>query len=413
MEEPAVRPFENIRVIDLTHVLSGPFCTYQLALLGADVIKLEAPGLGDYMRRRGSDDHLRRRLMGDHFLSQNANKRSLAVDLKDPRGAEVARRLAAGADVVVENFRAGVTERLGLGYERLAADNSELVYLSLTAYGQGGPEASRGAYDNVVQAAAGMMSVTGIDSSGPLKTGTPVLDYASGTMAAFAIAAALFQRQRTGRGQYIDLAMQDTAIMLMSTAVMNWLHGNASPKPHGNDHALAAASCYEAADGELIMLGCCTQTQFDRLCTLIGRDDLAADPRFADVNRQDPHRDTLAVELAAVMCTRTAAEWERLLADQVPAARVRDLDESLASEQVRRRGVLQTAPAVPEAGADVMVPAAAFAFAHDGPAVDRPPPLLGEHSMDVLAEAGIDETEAAALVRDGVVAAWSPEVGLP
>ena len=132
MEEPAVRPFENIRVIDLTHVLSGPFCTYQLALLGADVIKLEAPGLGDYLRRRGSDDHLRRRLMGDHSLSQNANKRSLAVDLKDPRGAEVARRLAAGADVVVENFRAGVTERLGLGYERLAADNSELVYLSLT-----------------------------------------------------------------------------------------------------------------------------------------------------------------------------------------------------------------------------------------------------------------------------------------
>jgi len=133
MEEPAVRPFENIRVIDLTHVLSGPFCTYQLALLGADVIKLEAPGLGDYMRRRGSDDHLRRRLMGNHFLSQNANKHSLAVDLKDPRGA----------DVVVENFRAGVAERLGLGYERLAADNPELVYLSLTAYGQGGPEASR------------------------------------------------------------------------------------------------------------------------------------------------------------------------------------------------------------------------------------------------------------------------------
>jgi crotonobetainyl-CoA:carnitine CoA-transferase CaiB-like acyl-CoA transferase len=413
MEGRTVSPFEGVRIIDLTHVLSGPFCTYQLALLGADVIKLEQPGLGDYMRRRGSDDHLRRRLMGDHFLAQNANKRSLAVDLKDPRGAEVARRLASGADVLAENFRAGVAERLGLGYDRLAADNPKLVYLSLTAYGSDGPESARGAYDNVVQAAAGMMAATGLGDSGPLKTGTPVLDFASGTMAAFAVAAALFQRQRTGRGQFIDLAMQDTAILLMGTSVMNWLHGGIPPKRHGNDHALAAASCYEAADGEMIMLGCCTQSQFERLCTLIGRDDLAADPRFADVNLQDPYRDPLAAEIGAVMRTRTADEWERHLADEVPAARVRGLDEALGSEQVRGRRVLQTLAAVPEVDADVTVPAAAFSFAHDGPVAARSPPLLGEHSFEVLAEAGYDDSEIAALERAGVVAGWSPELGLP
>lgn len=398
-----MQPFTGIRVIDLTHVLSGPFCTYQMALLGADVVKVEEPVHGDYMRRRGSDDGLRRRHMGDHFLSQNANKRSLAVDLRDPRGAELVRRLAADAEVVAENFRPGVAARFGLGYDQLSADNPKLVYLSLSAYGGTGPAAGRGAYDNVIQAAAGMMGGTGTADTGPLKTGTPVLDFASGTMAAFAVSAALFQRAQTGRGQHIDLAMQDTAVMLMGTAVMNVLHGGKAHRPHGNDHALAAASCYEAADGELIMLGCCTQAQFERLCRLIGRDDLLADPRFADVNTQDPHRDALVAELAAVMRTRSAAAWEDSLAEAVPAARVGTLKDALTSDQIAGRNVLQTLPPVPGIDGDMVVPGAAFAFAHGGPRVDRPPPRLGEHTMEILAEAGVDADRLAALRRDGVI----------
>ncbi len=399
-----MRPFEDVRIVDLTHVLSGPFCTYQLALLGADVIKIEEPVHGDYMRRRGSDNRLRERHMGDHFLSQNANKRSLAIDLKDPRGASLVRRLAVDADVLTENFRPGVAAGLGLSYEDLSADNPGLIYLSLTAYGGGGPQSGRGAYDNVVQAAAGMMSGTGVPGSGPLKTGTPVLDYASGAMAAFAVASALFQRTHTNRGQFIDMSMQDTAILLMGTAVMNELHGGKTHKPHGNDHALAAASCYEASDGELIMLGCCTQTQFEQLCRLLDRDDLAADPRFRDVNRQDTYRDELVAELAAVMRTRTAREWEASLADTVPAARVCTLRETLTSEHLEGRGVLQKLPVTAGVGAGITVPAAAFSFAEDGPRIDRSPPVLGEHSKDILMEAGLNEADIATLVRDGVVA---------
>ena len=190
----------------------------------------------------------------------------------------------------------------------------------------------------------------------------------------------------------------------MGTAVMNELHGGKTHKPHGNDHALAAASCYEASDGELIMLGCCTQTQFEQLCRLLDRDDLAADPRFRDVNRQDTYRDELVAELAAVMRTRTAREWEASLADTVPAARVCTLRETLTSEHLEGRGVLQKLPVTAGVGAGITVPAAAFSFAEDGPRIDRSPPVLGEHSKDILMEAGLNEADIATLVRDGVVA---------
>lgn len=399
-----MQPFAGIRIVDLSHVLSGPFCTYQLALLGADVIKIEEPRHGDYMRRRGSDSALRARHLGDHFLSQNANKRSIAVNIKTPKGAALVRKLARTADVLTENFRPGVTDRLELGYDRLSADNPKLIYMSLSAYGRNGPMGDRGGYDNVVQAAAGMMAGTGDPGRGPLKTGTPVLDFASGTMAAFAVAAALFQRTQTGKGQFIDLAMQDTAVLLMGTAIMNVLHGGKAHLPHGNDHALAAASCYQASDGELIMLGCCTQSQFQRLCHLIDREDLLADPRFADVNKQDPYREVLVDELAAVMRTRTAADWERYLANEVPAARVRGLRETLTSEQLAGRGVLKQMPSVTGIEADVTIPGSAFNFAHGGPRIERAPPRLGEHTVEILTEIGCCASEVEVLAREGIIA---------
>ena len=225
-----MRPFEGMKVVDLTHVLAGPFSTYQLALLGADVVKIEAPGLGEYMRRRGADEAFSKNLMGDHYLSQNANKRSLVVNLKTSRGQDVVRRLVAGADVVVENYRAGVVDRLNLGYEALAALNPRLVYCSLKAYGATGPKGGLPGWDHNVQAASGLMMTTGTESSAPLKAGAPVIDYASGTMAAFAISAALLQRERTGKGQFIDVSMLDTALMLMSPLVGSCFMTGRAPK---------------------------------------------------------------------------------------------------------------------------------------------------------------------------------------
>ena len=357
------------------------------------------------MRRRGADETLRNKLMGDHYLCQNANKRSLVVDLKNVRGQEIVRRLAAGADVVVENYRAGVVDRLNLGYEALAALNPRLVYCSLKAYGTTGPKGRLPGWDHNIQAASGLMMATGTTAVAPLKTGAPVIDYASGAMAAFAVAAALLQRERTGQGQFIDVSMLDTALMLMSPMVASCLMTGRAPRPHGNDHDLAAGGCYETADGERIVLGAIMQGQFETFCRLIGRPDLARDRRFADVREQGPHRAELVAEIAAVMKTRTADEWEALLGEAAPAVRVRGLDEALGEEHLASRGVLHAFDEVPGVGPDVTVPLAAFTYAHDGPRADTPPPRLGQHTNEVLAEIGFAAAEIDALRRDGVIGA--------
>ncbi len=397
------RAFSGVTIVDFTHVLSGPFCTYQMALLGAGVIKVEEPDLGDYLRRRGSDKALRSKLMGDHFLSLNANKRSVVIDLGREDGVAIARRLILAADVVVENFRSGVMDRLGLGYAEMSKANTGLIYCAISGYGRGGSHGDRKVYDQVVQASSGMMSGTGPVGGAPVKSGSPVLDYSSGMTAAFAIAAALFERARTGRGQSIDVAMHDTALMLMGTGIMNQLHAGKAPKPHGNEHPLAAASCYTARDGALIMLGCCTQRQFERLCELIGRPDLAADTRFRDVNTQEPHRAALAAELQAIMATRDAAAWEDLLADDVPAARVRSLEEGLALAAANGRNVVRRVEGPAALGGAIDLPVSAFAFAQSGPAIDAFPPLLGEHTEQVLQEIGYSSNEIAAFVENGAV----------
>jgi crotonobetainyl-CoA:carnitine CoA-transferase CaiB-like acyl-CoA transferase len=207
--------------------------------------------------------------------------------------------------------------------------------------------------------------------------------------------------------------MQDTALMLMSTSLMNLLHGGRPPAPHGNEHPLAAASCYAGSDGEPIMLGCCTQSQFETLCRLIGRPDLVADPRFRDVNHQAPHRQQLRDELAKTMATRTATEWAALLADHVPASRVRKLAEAVASEQVASRGVLRRVAGVPEVDGAIDIPLAAFSFAHDGPAITSPPPRLGEHTDAVLQEHGFAAQDITRLRDQGVVAGWDAAKAMP
>ena len=395
------RPFEGVKVIDLTHVLAGPFCAYQLAVLGAETIKVEAPGEPDQAREGGSDRALNERRMGTLYLAQGANKRSITLDLKQPEGQEVLKRLVAGADVVIENYRSGALAALGLGYEDLKAVNPTLIYCSMTGYGQDGPKGGHTAYDQVIQAASGLMSVSGTPELTPLMVGAPVVDYASGTMAAFAVASALYQRAQTGTGQYIDFSMLDTALIMMASSVTAFLHDGTVPKPSGNRKSYAGNSCYETADG-LLMLGAFNRRQHERLWRALDRPDLA---KLSSWDAMAANREMLAAELAPILATRPAAEWEVFFNDRsVPAARVRSLDEALDQDQLDHRDtLLHTFNAAPGVEGPVTVPVAAFRYAHGGPRADSPPPEMGADTDAVLGEVGYGAAEVRALRGAGVI----------
>jgi crotonobetainyl-CoA:carnitine CoA-transferase CaiB-like acyl-CoA transferase len=393
------RPFEGIRIIDVTHVLAGPFAAYQLGVLGAEVIKVEPPGEPDQTRGSGTDRALNRRGMGTSYLTQASNKRSITLDLKQQRGREILKQLIKGADVMVENFRPGAFAALGLGYEAMAALNPRLIYCSISAFGQGGPRGSQTAYDHVIQATSGLMATTGAKAVNPIKFGSPAVDYATGTMGAFALASALFQRERTGRGQRIDLAMLDVAMVLMSSHLTGYLRNGVEPKPSGNRHAHATNSCYQAKDG-LVMLGASNLRQQRRLWAALGRPDMA---KATNDERDDDH-DREEALLAEIMATRTADEWEEYLqARHVPAARVRTLAESVLDPQFDSRGVIHRHAGAPGVEGGFAVPLAAFKFAHGGPSIETPPPPMGADTEAVLGELGYDAAAIAALRRDGVI----------
>ena len=378
------RPFEGIRIIDITHVLAGPFAAYQLAVLGADVIKVEHPDEPDQSRGSGTDKALNRRQMGTGFLTQASNKRSITLDLKSEKDRAVLKKLVATADVFVENYRPGAFEALGLGYEALAAINPRLIYASFSAFGQEGPRGVQTAYDHVIQATSGIMAMTGTKDVHPVKLGSPVIDYATGTTGAFALAAALFQRERTGKGQRIDMAMLDVAMILMSTHLTAYLRNGAHPKPHGNSHPHATNSAYAARDG-IVMLGASNLRQQKRLWTVLGRPDMI---KKTNDERDADHAREVAL-LTEIMATRSAAEWEEFLqARHVPAARVRAMGEALADPQLLSRGVIHRHSASATIGGELAVPVAAFTFAHGGPRIDTPPPRLGQHNDEIFTELG-------------------------
>ncbi len=399
-----MRPFEGIRVIDMTHVLAGPFCTFQLATLGADVIKVEPPHDPDMTRHEGVIPALNEERRGTYFLSQNAGKRAVTLNLKSTEGQQILKKLAADADVLVENYTGGSMEKLGLGFDELAKINPRLIYCSMTGFGHTGPKRSHPAYDTVIQAFSGIMSANGTPDSTPVRVGPPMVDYGTGAQAALAISAALFQRDKTGKGQHIDIAMLDAALMLMSAFVTDTLATGKAPAPHGNQHPkYAGYATYPTADG-LIMIGAWTNKQLSRLLTALGHIDRADEVRHAPRADIGDARESDAALIAGTLMQKSADDWEGILNDaRVPAARVRTIDEALAHEQVASRQVIQPYGEAVGHGGPASLPVAAYKYAHGSPALNGPPPMVSQHTGELLAELGYSTEEQEQLRQAGVV----------
>jgi CoA:oxalate CoA-transferase len=390
------------RVLDLTNVLAGPFCCYQLAQLGAEVIKVEVPGTGDLARQLGADPELNRRGMGASFLAQNAGKRSITLNLKSAKGRAAFVRLVTTSDVVVENFRPGVMERLGLGYGALKVAKHDIVYCAISGFGQDGPLKFNPAYDQIIQGLCGVMSVTGDAQSAPLRVGYPVADTMGGMTAAFAIAAALFRRERTGEGEFIDVSMLEASLVAMGWAVSNWLIAGVRPQPMGNENMTASPSGTFRTGKGLLNIAANKQEQFETLARLIGREDLVTDPRFAGREERKRRRFELNREIELALAARSAQDWSVLLNQHgVPAGEVLDVPAVLAHPQVIERKLVKTFDAVPGVDRPVRVVRSGFRLASGDPQPHSAPPALGADTEAVLADLGFSKREAAELAREG------------
>lgn len=390
----------EIRVLDLTRVLAGPYCTMFLGDLGAEVVKVEEPGLGDDTRLWGPP------FAGGesaYFLCINRNKKSLSLNLKSPRGVELLRQLAASADVLVENFRPGTMERLGLGDRDLRAANSRLIYASLSGFGADGPMKDWPGYDLIVQAWGGLMSITGMPDGEPTKVGVAIIDIVAGLMLGKTIIAALFSRERTGIGQKIETSLLEAEVACLINAGSNYLIGGSIPGRWGNAHPnIVPYQSFETQDGYLVV-GAASEAIWRRFCSAIGRPELTDDARFAKNPQRVENREELIQTLAAVFRHCDTATWMRLLSEaSVPCAPVQTIDQVFDAAQVKHRQMVTevqhpTAGAIRMAGLPVKLSAT--------PASIRlPPPLLGQHTAEVLGTwLGLDANSIDELKRDGVV----------
>ena len=395
---------EGIRILDLTNVLAGPFCSYQLALLGAEVIKVEVPGTGDLARQLGADPALNANLMGVSFLAQNAGKKSVTLNLKSARGKSLFLDLVDRADVVLENFRPGVMDRLGVGYDALRARKPSILYCAISGFGQDGPMRDNPAYDQIIQGFSGVMSVTGSAETAPLRVGYPVADSIGGLTAAFAISAALVRRGRTGEGEFIDVSMLESVMVTMGWVVSNYLTAGVTPAPMGNENMTASPSgTFRTGDG-LLNIAANKQEQFVTLCRLLGREDLSSDSRFAEREARKRNRRALTVELERALAARGATDWESLLnRNGVPSGRVMSVPDILDHPQVQERELIKRVPDAPGVDRPLSVTRGGFRLASGDPRPESAPPVLGADNASVFGELGIDAEELAALRREGVI----------
>jgi crotonobetainyl-CoA:carnitine CoA-transferase CaiB-like acyl-CoA transferase len=395
----ADRPLSGVRVLDLTRVLAGPFCSMILGDMGAEVIKIEEPGKGDDTRSWppfvGGE--------ATYFMSVNRNKQSLTLNLKADQGRAILQKLVRKSDVVLENFRAGTMERLGLGYKTLAKLNPRLVYCSISGFGESGPEASRAGYDLVVQAESGIMDITGFEDGPPVKVGTSIADLVAGMSAAHGITLALLARHRTKRGQKVEISMQDAMSALLTYQAGIYFGTGTRPGRRGNKHpSIVPYEVFKAADAYLT-LGVANNSLWERCCAAMERPDLIKDPRFETVASRVQNRETLVPLLNEILGRRAADDWlKRFEAVGVPAGRIKTVAEVCESAHLKARGMIVTLPH-PKAGALRVLGVPVRLHATPGKAV-TPPPLLGQHTERVLGRVlGIKRTEVARLRTAGVL----------
>ncbi len=390
----------DIRILDLSRVLAGPYCTMVLADYGAEVIKVEEPGGGDGTRAWGPP------WVGDqsaYFLAANRNKRSITVDLKAAEGRQMIHALAAQSDVVIENFKVGGAAKLGIDYATLAALNPRLVYCSITGYGQSGPYQDRPGYDFIIQAQGGVMSITGPEQGEPYKVGVAIADITTGLFAATAILAALHERAQSGRGQAIDVALLDSQIAWLANVAQNYLATGESPARYGNAHpSIVPYESFPTADG-FIAVGIGTDAQYRKFCVAAGRPELAGDPRFATNAARVEHRRDLIPQLQAIFRTQPTATWLELFAALgVPAGPINDVATALEDPHVQARGMVQEVDHPTAGRIKLLGPVAKFGRT---PATVRSaPPPLGHHTDEVLRDLlGYDAAHIASLRQRGVI----------
>ena len=379
-------PLHAIRVLDVTNVLAGPFCSFQLVLLGAEVLKIEHPENGDLARRLGAGVEENNALMGASFVAVNAGKQSVTINLKSPEGKKIFKELAAISHVVIENFRPGVMQRLGLDYSALAEVNPSIVYCAISGFGQDGPLAMRPAYDQVIQGISGVMNVTGDAQTAPLRVGYPICDTLGGITAAMAICAALVDSQTTGRGRRIDVSMLESTLASMGWVVSNYLNAGIEPIPMGNENFTAAPSgLFRTASG-LLNIAANEDAQYEKLCDVIGRPELKTDPRFAERETRRRNRPAINKEIAPELLKRSAPEWEKTLIEAgVPAGCVLSVPEILGHPHLSGRRFISEF----EGPAGIQrVTRGGFLFSDDQASPGGPAPSLSEHTDAWLAKLG-------------------------
>lgn len=389
------RPFEGVKILDFTQVLAGPYASYQLALLGADVVKIERRE-GEDMRRTPLSREWAERGLAPAFQAINGNKRSLTLDLQKPEAIAIVKKLASRVDVVMENFRPGVMDKLGIGYEALSEINPKLIYCAVSGFGQTGPDRLRPGYDGKVQALSGIMAITGHPETGPTRAGFAVCDVLSGATAAFGVSSALYQRDRTGKGQLIDVSMLEATMAFLSGQIADWSVAGHRQQLSGNQAVSrkTTANLFKAGDG-YILLAVNNEKQYRALMSALGREDTLSDPRFADWFSRNENEPALRAIIEEALAKRPAREWETILEDAgAPCASIWKIEEVIDHPQIKARGAIQE---LDTPYGRLRFAGSGFKLAHGGGKLDRMAPELGADTDAVLGELGFDAAEIAAL----------------
>ncbi|KJC36748.1 acyl-CoA transferase [Bradyrhizobium sp. LTSP849] len=395
------RPFEGVKILDFTQVLAGPYASYQLALLGADVIKVERRE-GEDMRRTPLSREWAERGLAPAFQAVNGNKRSLTLDLQKPDAIAIVKKLASQVDVVMENFRPGVMDKLGIGYEALSAINPKLIYCAVSGFGQTGPDRLRPGYDGKMQALSGIMAITGHPETGPTRAGFAVCDVLSGATAAFGVSSALYQRDRTGQGQFVDVSMLEATMAFLSGQIADWSVAGHRQQLSGNQAVSrkTTANLFKAGDG-YILLAVNNEKQYRALMSALGREDTLADPRFADWFARNENEPALRAIIEQALAARPAREWETLLEDAgAPCASIWKVEEVIDHPQIKARGAIQE---LDTPYGRLRFAGSGFKLAHGGGRLDRMAPELGADTDAVLGELGFDADAIAALRASEIV----------